>query len=52
MHEVEQPSGQEFVESSSKRTPLFVIFFAIVTGLVLIGGLLMLQRRSQFLALA
>ena len=52
MHEVEQPSGQEFVESSSKRTPLFVIFFAIVTGLVLIGGLLMLQRRSQFQALA
>jgi RND family efflux transporter MFP subunit len=39
-------------EHSPKKSPLFLAFFAVVIVLVVIGGLILLQRRSQFKALA
>ena len=35
-----------------RKSPLFVVFFGVVIGLVVVGSLLLLQRRTQFKALA
>jgi len=37
---------------SARKSPLFIAFFGIVVVLVVVGALIMLQRRSQFKALA
>lgn len=35
-----------------KRSPLFTVFFVAVAGLIIVGGLLLFQRRVQYQALA
>jgi RND family efflux transporter MFP subunit len=35
-----------------KRTPLFTVFFLVVAILVVVGGVLLFQRRAQYQALA
>ena len=52
MTEEMQPGGHEFGDHAPRKTSLFLVFFGVVVALVLVGGLLMLQRRSQFQALA
>lgn len=52
MSEAVNPGGQENGENVLKKSKLFLVFFAIVSALVVVGGLLLIQRRSQFQALA
>ena len=52
MSEAVNQDGHEQGEHSHKKPPLFIVFFGIVTVLVVVGALLLLQRRSQFKALA
>jgi len=44
--------GQEGGEMSAKKSSLFLVFFVIVVALVILGALMMFQRRAQFQALA
>jgi RND family efflux transporter MFP subunit len=52
MTEVANQGSYEPGESRPRRHPLFVVFFGVVIALVIVGGLRLLQRRSQFQALA
>jgi RND family efflux transporter MFP subunit len=52
MNEVANPGGNESGENTPRKSPLFLVFFVVVIALVIIGAILMLQRRSQFEALA
>lgn len=52
MSEAANQEGHGRGAGAPRKSPLFLVFFATVIVLVLIGGLLMLQRRSQFKALA
>lgn len=52
MNEEVQRSGHESGENPAPKSPLFLVFFGVVAVLVVAGGVLMLQRRSQFQALA
>jgi RND family efflux transporter MFP subunit len=52
MSEVSHPSGYETGEKRPKKSGLFLVFFVIVIALVIVGALVMVQRRSQFQALA
>jgi len=38
--------------SAQKRSPLFTVFFLAVAGLIVLGTVLLIQRRSQYRALA
>jgi RND family efflux transporter MFP subunit len=38
--------------SRQSKSPLFAVFFVVVAGLVLTGGILLFQRRAQYEALA
>ena len=38
--------------SVKKKSPLFMVFFLAVVGLIIIGAVLLIQRRSQYNALA
>jgi len=46
----ETKSGPE--GAKEKRGPLFAVFFLVVAGLAVVATILILQRRSQFRALA
>src|SRR5580658_9286107 len=52
MSEVSHPGGYEPGEKRAKKSGLFLVFFVIVIALVIVGALVMVQRRSQFQALA
>lgn len=52
MGEAVNPGGQGNGDNALKKSKLFLVFFAIVIALVVVGGLLLIQRRSQFQALA
>jgi RND family efflux transporter MFP subunit len=52
MTEVGNPGGHEAGENKPKKSSLFLVFFVAVASLVVIGAILMIQRRSQFQALA
>jgi RND family efflux transporter MFP subunit len=39
-------------DTSPKKSPIFPVFFVLIAALVLVGALLMLQRRSQYQTLA
>jgi RND family efflux transporter MFP subunit len=52
MSEVSHPGGYETGEKRPKKSGLFLAFFVIVVALVIVGALVMVQRRSQFQALA
>lgn len=52
MSQAVNQDGQDQGERSRKKPALFVVFLGTVIVLVIIGGLLLLQRRSQFKALA
>jgi RND family efflux transporter MFP subunit len=40
------------VDSSQKKSPIFTVFFIAIAALVIIGALLMFQRRAQYQTLA
>ena len=52
MTEVGNPGGHEAGEDKPKKSTLFLVFFVVAISLVVIGAVLMIQRRSQFQALA
>jgi RND family efflux transporter MFP subunit len=52
MNEVTNPSGNDSGENTARKSPLFLVLFVVVIALVVIGAILMLQRRAQFEALA
>jgi RND family efflux transporter MFP subunit len=52
MTEVVNPGGNESGENKPKKSSLFLVFFVVAIALVVVGALMMLQRRSQFQALA
>jgi len=52
MTEVGNPGGHEAGENTPKKSSLFLVFFVVVISLVVIGAVLMIQRRAQFQALA
>ncbi|MGB7434506.1 MAG: efflux RND transporter periplasmic adaptor subunit [Candidatus Acidiferrum sp.] len=52
MNEAAKPGSVESSTNTAKRSPLFVVFFVVVVSLVILGALVMIQRRSQFQALA
>ena len=52
MSEVVNQDGHESSGHSARKSPLFIVFFGIVLVLIVVGALIMLQRRSQFKALA
>jgi RND family efflux transporter MFP subunit len=52
MSEVVNQDGHESSAHSARKSPLFIVFFGIVLVLIVVGALIMLQRRSQFKALA
>jgi RND family efflux transporter MFP subunit len=52
MSESVNQGGQENGEGPAKKSPLFLVFFGFVVVLVIVGALIMLQRRAQFKALA
>ncbi len=49
MNEVKNPAGNN---QQARKSRLFVVFFVTVVVLVVLGALVMFQRRSQFQALA
>jgi RND family efflux transporter MFP subunit len=52
MSEVSHPGEYGTGENRPKKQGLFLVFFVIVGALVILGVLVMVQRRSQFQALA
>lgn len=52
MNEVAHRGGNDGGEKRPKKSSLFFVFFVIVVALVIGGVLVMVQRRSQFQALA
>lgn len=52
MSDVVNQDRFESGEPTPKKPPLFLVFSIIVVVLVLVGGMLLFQRRSQFQALA
>src|SRR5271166_282812 len=52
MSEVSTPAGPDAGERRSKTNRVFIVFFAVIVVLVIIGTFLMFQRRSQYQALA
>jgi RND family efflux transporter MFP subunit len=52
MNEVAHRGGDDAKENRPKKNLLFFAFFMIVVALVIVGALVMVQRRSQFQALA
>jgi len=52
MTEGRNKSGYEAGENTPKKSSLFLVFFVVVISLIVIGAILMIQRRSQFQALA
>lgn len=52
MSEVSSPTEHETRARAPRKSSLFVIFFVIVVALVILGALMMVQRHSQFEALA
>jgi RND family efflux transporter MFP subunit len=52
MSEVASPGAHESGAKTPKKSSLFLVFFMIVVALVILGALMMVQRRSQFEALA
>jgi RND family efflux transporter MFP subunit len=52
MTEVMNPGGNENGASTRKKSSLFLVFFVVVIALVVVGAFVLLQRRSQFEALA
>jgi len=52
MSEAGNRGGTEPGENAAKKSSLFLVFFVIVIALVIVGAFLMVQRRSQFQALA
>ena len=46
----EMKSGQG--SPAQKRSPLFAVFFLVVAGLIVVGAVLLIQRRMQYQALA
>ncbi len=52
MTEVAKAGGHEDREKPAKKSRLFLVFLVVVTVLAILGVVVMLQRRSQFQALA
>jgi RND family efflux transporter MFP subunit len=52
MSEVANRGGNDASEKRPKKSSLFFVLFLIVLALVMVGALVMVQRRSQFQALA
>lgn len=52
MSEIENPGRHEFAENTPKKGSLFLVFTLIVIALVIVGAIMMFQRRAQFQALA
>src|ERR1700757_5533183 len=52
MTEAVNPGGHESGENAPKKNSLFLVFFVVVIALVVTGAVLLLQRRTQFQALA
>jgi RND family efflux transporter MFP subunit len=52
MNEASKHSGHDPGERSAQKSPLFMVLLVIVIALVVLGALMMFQRRSQFQALA
>ena len=53
MNEAANPGGHESGEDSGRRKArLFLVLFVVVIALVVMGAFLLLQRRTQFQALA
>jgi RND family efflux transporter MFP subunit len=52
MNEAANPAEQETGTKPAKKSSLFLVFFVVVVALVVLGALVMIQRRSQFEALA
>jgi RND family efflux transporter MFP subunit len=52
MNEGSQASEYGTEAKPAKKGPVFFVFFIVVVALVVVGALVMLQRRSQFQALA
>lgn len=52
MNEAANPGGHESGENAPKKHSLFLVFFVVVIALVVTGAILLLQRRTQFQALA
>lgn len=52
MSEVSSPAGREGGGKTPKKSSFFLVFLTIVVALVVLGALIMVQRRSQFEALA
>ena len=52
MTESSKAGGHETGQKSAKKSRLFAVFLGFVVVLVILGGIVMLQRRSQFQALA
>jgi RND family efflux transporter MFP subunit len=52
MSEIENPGGRESGENTPKKSSLFLVFTVVVVALVIVGAIMMIQRRAQFQALA
>ena len=52
MSEAAKPGGSEPGANGTKKSGLFMVFFVIVIVLVILGSLVLVERRSQFQALA
>ncbi len=52
MSEVSTHADRDAGDRQSKKSPVFIVFFAVVVLLVIIGIFLMFQRKSQYQALA
>jgi RND family efflux transporter MFP subunit len=52
MTDVVNPGDNEGGENTPKKSSLFLVFFVVAIALVVVGAIVMLQRRSQFQALA
>ncbi len=52
MNEAANPGGHEAGENTPQKSSLFLVLFVVVIALVVTGAILLLQRRTQFQALA
>jgi RND family efflux transporter MFP subunit len=52
MTEVVNPGDNESGENTPKKSSLFLVFFVVAIALAVVGAIVMLQRRTQFQALA
>lgn len=52
MSEVQTPSGEPASGGTRHKNPVFVAFVAVVVVLVIVGAMMLLQRRAEYRALA